>query len=255
LVPSHGGFFQHALLKYIRLGKQQVPQHAESKILPQIIRTEAQDNKQQVQCEWKIVTRNYANLTSLRLLPNENVEWTTRKGFFSFSLILAFFGMIGGVVLAAFGFMGGQSNGQPVSPSPVLGWMGVALMLAGLGYVAFSFLATKSTSYVLTNQRILETRSGKIVKETALADFMGNPISQFLDKQAAGTVNQQPVYNVRIINPRTLDHIEFKSLNESAVGALERILERARQVVRCEYCKTNNSAASFLCSHCGAPLP
>ena len=95
----------------------------------------------------------------------------------------------------------------------------------------------------------------KIVKEIALADFMGKPISQFLDKQTAGTVNEQPVYNVRVSNPRSLDLIEFKSLNESAVGALERILERARQVVRCEYCNTNNSAASFVCSHCGAPLP
>lgn len=194
-------------------------------------------------------------MTSLRLPPNENVEWTTQKGLFSFSLILAFFGTIGGLVLAAFGFIGGESNGQPVSPSPVLGWIGVALILIGLGYVMFSFLVTKSTSYVLTNQRILETRSGKIVKETALADFMGKPISQFLDKQTAGTLNGQPVYNVRIINPRSLDRTEFKSLNESAVGALERILERARQVVRCEYCNTNNSAANFVCSHCGAPLP
>lgn len=199
--------------------------------------------------------RNHANATSLRLLPNENVEWTTRKGFFSLSLILAFFGIVGGAVLATFGFLGGESNGQPVSPIPVLGWIGVALLLAGVSYAAFIFLAAKSTSYVLTNQRILETRSGNVVKEIALADFMGKPISQFLDKQTAGTVNGQPVYNVRVSNPRSLDVMEFKSLNESAVGALERILERARQVVRCKYCNTNNSATSFMCSHCGAPLP
>ena len=61
----------------------------------------------------------------------------------------------------------------------------------------------------------------KIVKEIALADFMSKPISQFLDKQTAGTVNEQPVYNVRVSNPRSLDLIEFKSLNESAVGALK----------------------------------
>jgi DNA replicative helicase MCM subunit Mcm2 (Cdc46/Mcm family) len=120
--------------------------------------------------------------------------------------------------------------------------------------VIFSFVVAKSTRYVLTNQRIVETRFGKIVKEIVLADFMGKPISQFLDKQAAGTVNEQPVYNVRITNPRSLDIIEFRSLNESAVEALERILERARQVVRCEYCNTSNSAASFVCSRCGAPL-
>lgn len=190
----------------------------------------------------------------LRLLPGENVEWTTRKGFFSLSLVLAFFGMVGGAVLAAFGFMGGKSNGQILPPNPTLGWIGVSLIPVGLGYVIFSFVVAKSTRYVLTNQRIVETRFGKIVKEIVLADFMGKPISQFLDKQAAGTVNEQPVYNVRITNPRSLDIIEFRSLNESAVEALERILERARQVVRCEYCNTSNSAASFVCSRCGAPL-
>ena len=188
------------------------------------------------------------------LAPNENVEWTTAKGFFSISLLLAIFGVIGGIVLAVFGFMGGEANGQPFPPNPALGWIGTVLMLVGIGYMVISIQVARSTKYILTNQRILETRSGKIVKEIALADFMGKPISQFLDKQAAGTVNNQPVYNVRISNPRSLDLIEFRSLNESAMEALERILERARQVVRCEYCNTNNSAASFVCSRCGAPL-
>ena len=188
------------------------------------------------------------------LAPNENVEWTTAKGFFSISLLLAIFGVIGGIVLAVFGFMGGEANGQPFPPNPALGWIGTVLMLVGIGYMVISIQVARSTKYILTNQRILETRSGKIVKEIALADFMDKPISQFLDKQVAGTVNNQPVYNARISNPRSLDLIEFRSLNESAMEALERILERARQVVRCEYCNTNNSAASFVCSRCGAPL-
>jgi hypothetical protein len=199
--------------------------------------------------------RSRAKLTSLPLLHNESVEWATQKGFLSFSLILGFLGVVGGVVLAAVGFIGGESNGQTLSPNPVLGGIGVALTMVGLGYAIFSFLVSKSTSYVLTNRRILETRSGKIVKEIALADFMGKTVSQFFDKQNVGTVNEQPVYNVRISNPKSLDRIEFKSLNDSAVRALEGVLERARQVVRCEYCNTNNSAASFVCSHCGAPLP
>jgi len=168
--------------------------------------------------------------------------------------MLAFFAIIGGIILAVFGVMGGEANGQPFPPNPSLGWTGTVLMLVGIGYTVMSFLIARSTKYILTNQRIVETRSGKIVKEIALTDFMGKPISQFLDKQAAGTVNNQPVYNVRISNPRSLDVIEFRSLNESAMEALERILERAREVVRCEYCDTNNSAASFVCSRCGAPL-
>jgi hypothetical protein len=191
---------------------------------------------------------------SLRLRPNEEVEWTTRKGFFSLSLILAFFGAVAGVFLAIFGFIGGTIDGQPLQPNPVLGLTGVALILIGLGYAAISFVAVKSTKYILTNQRIVETKSDKIVKEIALADFMGKPISQFLDKQTAGTVNKQPVFNVRITNPKSLDFIELKSLNERAVETLEGILERARQVVRCKYCNTNNSATNFVCSHCAAPL-
>jgi len=201
-----------------------------------------------------ILSPAYCAVISLRLDPDEEVEWTTRKGFFSLSLIPAFGGMIGGSVLAAFGFFGGKSNGNPLPPNPILGWLGFAIFLLGTGYMVASLVMAKSTSYLLTNHRIVETRFGKIIEEIMLADFMGKPISQFFDKHAAGTVNYQPVYNVRITNPKSLTPIEFKSLNESAVQALERILERARQVVRCKYCTTDNSATSFVCSRCGAPL-
>lgn len=190
----------------------------------------------------------------MRLLPDENVVWATRKGFFSFSLALALFGAVGGAILAIFGFMGGKTDGQPFPPNPTLGWTGVALILVALGYLITSSAVAKSTKYVLTNRRIMETRFGKIVKEISLTSFVGKPISQFLDKEAAGTVNNQPVYNIRITNPKSLNLIEFKSLNETAVESLERILERAREVVRCKYCNTNNSASSPVCSHCGAPL-
>lgn len=193
-------------------------------------------------------------MISLRLLPDEKVEWTTRKGSFNVSLILGMFGTIGGIVIAAIGFLGGESDGQPFPPNPTLGWVGLALLLAGLGYTLVSFVVARSTKYVLTNHRIVETRFGKIVEEIPLADFMGKPVSQFFDKHVSGTVNKQPVYNIRITNPKSLDAMEFKSLNESSVDALERILERAREVVRCEYCKTSNSATDFVCSQCGAPL-
>jgi hypothetical protein len=193
-------------------------------------------------------------MTSLRLLPDENVEWTARKGFFNPSLILAFCAIIGGGVLAPIGFLGGESNGNPFPPNPILGWSGFALFLLGIGCMVVSLAVAKSTRYLLTNHRIVEVRSGKVVKEIALADFMGKPISQFYEKQAAGAVDGQPLYDICITDPRSLDHIEFKSVSESGVETLERILERARQVIRCKYCNTNNSATSFECSHCGAPL-
>lgn len=193
-------------------------------------------------------------MISMRLLPNENVQWTTRKGFFSISIIPAFFAMIGGSVLAVFGFFGGEANGNPFPPNPILGWIGGSLALIGLGYMVFYSIVAMSTRYIMTDHRIMETRFDRIVEEIAFTDFMGKPISQFFDKQATGTVNYQPVYNVTITNPKSLNPIEFKSLNASAVEALERILERARQVVRCKYCNTDNSATSFICSYCGAPL-
>lgn len=192
---------------------------------------------------------------NLRFLQNEEVEWTTRKGFFSLSLFLAFLGtVVPGAFLAMFGFIGGSTDGQRVQPNPIFGWIGVVLILIGLGYTAISIMAIKSTQYILTNQRIVEARSDKIAKEIPLANFMGKPISQFVDKQTAGTVNEQPVFNVRITDPKSLDFIELKSLNQKAVETLEEILERARQVVRCKYCNTNNSATSFVCSRCTAPL-
>ena len=193
-------------------------------------------------------------MTSSILLRDENVEWTTRKGFLSPSLILAFVGMICGGVLSLIGFLGGESNGNPFPPSPILGWLGFALLLLGVGYLAFSLNVARSTRYVLTDRRVLEIRSGRVVEEIMLADFMGRPISQFFDKQAAGTVNGLPVYDVSITNPKSLNSIEFKSVSDSAVQSLERIMERARQVVRCGHCGTENSAANFTCSYCGAPL-
>ncbi len=188
------------------------------------------------------------------LLPGENIEWVTQKGLISASFILAIMGVFGGVFPVVFGFLGGESNGVPFSSNPTLGWIGVALILVALCCLIILSVRTKSTKYILTNQRIVVTGFGKVVKEMSLSSFMGKPVSQFVDKTIAGTANDKPVYNIRITNPESLNFIEFKSLNESAVGRLERILEQARQMVRCKYCARTNSANSSVCNHCGAPL-
>jgi hypothetical protein len=197
---------------------------------------------------------NCTRVIRLRLLPDENVVWATRKGFFSLYIIFALFAIVGGFVIAVFGFGGGTSNGQSFPPNPTLGWVGITLALVGVAYVIISSLIAKSTKYILTNRRIMEIKFRKIIKEISLASFMGKPLSQFLDKEAAGTVNNQPIYNIRITDPKSVDFMELSSLNQRAVEELERICERARQVVRCRYCNTNNSASSSRCSHCSAPL-
>ena len=193
-------------------------------------------------------------MIGLGLLPDEDIVWATRKGFFSLSLILSIFVLAGGFFLVIFGFVGGTVNDQPFQPIPALGWVGIALFLVGVGYMIYSSVVAKSTKYVLTNQRIMEIRFEKTVKEILLTNFMEKPIKQFLDIGSAGTVNNQPVYNIRITDPKSLEDIEFKSVNESAVKAFEGILERAGQVVRCKYCNTKNSASSSVCGVCGAPL-
>ena len=190
----------------------------------------------------------------MHLLPEENIEWVTQKGLISVSFILTIMSVFLGVFPAIFGFLGGESNGVPFPPNPTLGWIGIALILVALGCLIILSVRTKSTKYILTNQRTVVTRFGKVVKEMSLSSFMGKPVSQFVDKTIAGTANDQPVYNIRITNPESLDSIEFKSLNESAVERLERILEQARQMIRCKYCARINSANSSVCNHCGAPL-
>jgi len=184
-----------------------------------------------------------------RLLPDENIVWAAQKGFFGLSFVVAFFGIGGGVFLAFFGFLG-TNEGVILPPNPTLGWTGVVLILSGLVYMIVCSVIAKSTKYILTNRRILETRFGKIVKEIPVKSFLGKPLSQFLDKEAAGIVNGQPVYNIRITDPKSADFMEFKCLNDSAVKTLEKI----SQVVRCRYCHTVNSALNSVCSHCGAPL-
>lgn len=185
----------------------------------------------------------------LSLLSGENVVWATRRGIFGLSFVVAFFGMGGGIFLAFFGFLG-TNEGIILPPNPTLGWAGVVLILVGLVYMTISSVIAKSTKYILTNRRIVETRFGKVVREISITSFLGRPLSQFLDKEAAGTVNGQPVYNIRITDPKSADIMELKTLNESAVKAFEKI----SQIVRCKYCNTKNSANSTVCSHCGAPL-
>lgn len=193
--------------------------------------------------------QNSCRVIKLRLLPDENIVWATQKGIFGLSFVVAFFGIIGGIFLAFFGFLG-TNKGIILPPNPTLGWAGVILILAGLVYMIISSVIAKSTKYILTSRRIMETRFGKVVREISITSFLGRPLSQFLDKEAAGTVNGQPVYNIRITDPKSADFMELKSLNESAVKTLEKI----SQVVRCRYCNTINSALNSVCSYCGAPL-
>ena len=189
----------------------------------------------------------------MRLHPGENVLWATRKGFFSLSFVLAFLGMFGGLFLVVFGFLE-TSEGITHPPNPVLGWIGIILILVGLIYVIVSSIIAKSTKYILTNQRIMEVRFGKVIRQISMSDFMGRPLSQFLDKEAAGKVNNQPVYNIRITDPKSAEFMGLTSLNQRAVEELERICESARQVILCTYCRTKNSASSSTCIHCGASL-
>lgn len=168
--------------------------------------------------------------------------WGARRGIFGLTIFLA----VAGIFFGFFLIIPNMWQANPYPPIEV----GGGLILAGLGLLFFSSVKAKSTKYILTNQRILVTSFGRIVKEISLSSFLGRPLTQFLDVESVGYSNGQQISNVRITDPKTADFIELNNLNPSAVN----ILKKISQTVRCTYCKTNNSAFNPVCSLCNAPL-
>lgn len=176
------------------------------------------------------------------LKSGENIVWARKRGT---SFWVIFFGMmlgIGGTVgiVNSFAFVG------LVLAVPLLILMVIAFLL-----ILRAFLRGRGTKYYLTNERLIEARKGQIVREISLEKFHGRPLSQFFEKNAIGTVNNQAVYVIKINDPISGEAImEFKDLDASSAEALERI----GQIVECRYCSFKNPANSLKCGNCGAPL-
>lgn len=156
-----------------------------------------------------------------------------------------FFGMmlgIGGTVciINAFAFVGS------VLAVPLL-----VLVVIGFFFILRAFMRGRGTKYYLTNERLIEARKGQIIQEISLERFHGKPLDQFLEKKVIGTINNQPVYVIKICDPLSAETLmEFKDLDASSAEALERI----GQTTECHYCSFKNPANSLKCGNCGAPL-
>lgn len=176
------------------------------------------------------------------LRSGENVVWARKRGI-SFLVIFSSLMLgIGGTVCTvnALAFVGA------ILAVPLL-----ILMVIGFFFILRAFMRGRGTKYYLTNERLIETGKGQIVKEISLERFRGRPLSQFFEKKAIGTVNNQPVYIIKIYDQPSGDVLmEFKDLDPDSVEALERV----GQIIECRYCGFKNSANTLKCQNCGAPL-
>ena len=176
------------------------------------------------------------------LKPGENVVWVRKRGT---SFWVIFFSMMLGI-------------GGLVCTILALVFIGLALALPlvtligfGFFFILHAFRKERDTKYYITNERLIETKKEKIIKEIPLERFQGKPLSQFIDKKVIGMFNERPVYIFRIFDPQSGETImEFKDLDGDSVE----LMENSVQIVVCQYCGFKNPANSLKCKNCGAPL-
>jgi ribosomal protein L40E len=133
----------------------------------------------------------------------------------------------------------------------ILGVPLLILMVIGFFFIVRAFIQGRHTRYFLTNERLIETRNGIITKEVSLDKFKDKPLSQFVEKKAVGTVNNQPVYKIRIYDPVSADLLmELKDLDETSIRAFEAFV----QTIKCPYCGAKNPVNSLDCRNGGASL-
>jgi len=123
------------------------------------------------------------------LKPGENVVWARKRGtrfwVIFFSMMLGIGGAVG--TINAFVFVG-LALALPL----------LILMATGFFFIFRAFMRGRGTKYYLTNERLIEARKGRIVKEISLERFRGKSLSQFFEKKVIGTVNDRPVYGFKI---------------------------------------------------------
>jgi hypothetical protein len=102
----------------------------------------------------------------------------------------------------------------------------------------------------LTTERIIETRSDRVIKEIPMSNFSGRPLAQFIETKVTHTTNNRPVYKIRIYDPVSDEVLDLKGMDDSSTKAFERIGEMRE----CPYCKFDNVGLRSQCQNCGAVL-
>ncbi len=135
------------------------------------------------------------------LMSGESIVWTRRAGIGFWTIFCG----VTALILAPFLFVFtieefGLSNWLPL----------LAIVPAGFIILIARIIRTKRTRYYLTNERILETRGGRVIKEIPLHHFAGKPIGQFLETRVTHTSNDRPIYQIQIYDPVSDDVLEIK---------------------------------------------
>jgi hypothetical protein len=164
------------------------------------------------------------------LEAGENIIWTRREG------------TSGKVIVSGFLFF-------MLSPVVMVGPV-LFLLLILLIAISTAFVRERRTRYYLTTERIVEARGGILKKEVPLEHFAGRPLSQFLEAKVTHSVNNRPIYTIRVYDPVSDEVFELKGLDRSSTSAFERI----GQITECPYCKYDNMGISAECKNCGATL-
>jgi hypothetical protein len=175
------------------------------------------------------------------LQSGEEIIWTRREGtsgkviasgflFFMFSPI---------VVVGVYNLYG-------------MSMVGAVVFLLFILFIAISvaFIRERRTRYYLTTERIIEARGGILIKDVPLEHFAGRPLSQFLEAKVTHSVNNRPIYTIRLYDPVSDEVFELQGLDGSSTRAFERI----GQITECPYCSYDNIGVSARCKNCGATL-
>jgi hypothetical protein len=173
--------------------------------------------------------------------PGESIVWTRREG------------TSGKVIASGFLFF----MFSPVALVGIYNLYGLSmvgatafLLLVILLTITVAFVRERRTRYYLTTDRIVEARGGVLLKEFPLEHFAGRPLDQFIESRVTHSVNNRPIYTIRIYDPTSDEIFELKGLDGSSTRAFERIGD----TIECPYCGLNNTAVSTRCRNCAAIL-
>ncbi len=175
------------------------------------------------------------------LWPGERIVWTRRAGtgfwitccgvlLISSSIWLLF------EIVSDFGF----SDLAPLLFATV----------GGIVILMYFYIVRRRTRYYLTDERIIEVHGDRIVKEIPLERFAGRPMGQFLESRVTHTVNNMPIYDIRIYDPLSEETMVLRSLDGFSASSLEEI----GKIRECRYCGLDNMAIAGRCKNCGAVL-
>jgi hypothetical protein len=176
----------------------------------------------------------------LGMWPNETIAWTRRAGYGFWIICWGAMLLIGAPMLLAFGALEYAADTLFYS----------SLILIGAALIIRSIYRTRRTRYYLTTERIIEVHGDAIHKEIPLDRFAGMPLGNFLESRVTHTVNDRPIYSIRIYDPRSEETLEMKGLDRYSAQAIEQI----GTIRECEYCNYDNAGFATRCKNCGAVL-